>query len=157
MRSSITLNARADFANDNPAVVQALIGVFSDLARLVREEPEKVIAALRYLYPTIDQETFDLVVATELDSFDTPPCALRTWRPPLPSPVSAGKPAGRGHAGSRRDAVGHPRSALGGHNPDSKGGGEIRPFFDASPLPRLGLFARPDGRQGIARHPPCPR
>jgi ABC-type nitrate/sulfonate/bicarbonate transport system substrate-binding protein len=69
--NSQTLNARREFAEADPDLVQRVAAAFADLSKAVDERPAEVKAALAKLFPDIDSGTLDLLFRTEALGFST--------------------------------------------------------------------------------------
>jgi ABC-type nitrate/sulfonate/bicarbonate transport system substrate-binding protein len=64
-KSSASMQVLKDFADANPDVVRALVAVYADFARAVRERPAEVKAAISKVYPDLTGEALDLAFTSE--------------------------------------------------------------------------------------------
>ncbi len=74
--NSSVIIARRDFVDANPDLVKRVVAAFADLAKAVDERPDAFKAAMRKLWPDLDQETVDLVFEVERAGFKASPVTV---------------------------------------------------------------------------------
>jgi ABC-type nitrate/sulfonate/bicarbonate transport system substrate-binding protein len=74
--NSSVIIARREFADANPELMKRIAAVFADFSKAIDERPAEVKAAMRKLWPDLDQETVDFVFEVERGGFRASPVTV---------------------------------------------------------------------------------
>jgi ABC-type nitrate/sulfonate/bicarbonate transport system substrate-binding protein len=74
--SSGQMQVTRAFATSKPQVVKAVVATLSDLAQMIKENPDAVKAAVVRVFPDLNKDAVDLLSATELPAWTSAPVTV---------------------------------------------------------------------------------